>query len=437
MHEVVHLSLGPQANHINSCFYNCQETYFVFTDEEVANSLVDPSVRFVAGKEYTPRAGFWDFRGGFGNRLRFNAAYEQQQTAEQLADQVDRLQVLDQAKVHHANLYWAASLRVPLHPKQQFELPDWEFDPVDFVYGKPRGASKADSANSFLTFDQGADQFAVVDAACHHEYLDNTIRRVFEQCDNLSGVNLTTDLTGWGGFAAALLEPLRDDYAQKVPVFSWAASSRWPLKTESRTIIDSHLESLLGLCEFSDLVVPLRTDPSLSFAENAGNVNLLFETTGVLSSLRRNRVSMATIADDLTIGSNANIVLGTTSAIDLVPTGLRGKKVESKVGLLRSSSLAPLSKVDEMILWDEHFREQLLMENGTFAHRLHKHVVPQALPCDLTSRVSAGHLYAELSLNDGVKNLEQLVGINHDLKTRVLDLVENYKWGYETDSESE
>lgn len=424
MHEIIHLSLGPQANHVNGQFYDLQSDYFAYTDEQVANSLVDPSVRFVAGKEYTPRAGFWDFRGGFGKRLRYNANYEPQQTTEQLTEQVQKLQVLDEVKIKHGELYWEANLKLPLHPKQQFELLDWEFDPVDAPYGRPRGAPPGETTSSFMTFDQGQDQYNVVDTEFHHEYLDSTVRRLFEQCDNLSGINITTDFSGWGGFTVGLLEPLRDDFASKVPVFSWA-SGRWSLKNQSRVIIDSYLETLLGLSEFSDLVIPLKSESS--FSEDAEKINLLFETVGVVSSLRKNRVSMATIAEDLTIGSNANIVTGTTSMYDLVPADLLGKKVESKTGFLRPSTV--LSPVEQTMLWDENLKTQSLVENGTYAHRIHKHYVPQS------RSVPESYLYAELSLNDGIKNLQSLVGFNHDLKVRVLDLVENYRWGYESDSD--
>ncbi len=426
MHEIIHLSLGPQANHVNSQFYDLQSNYFVYTDEEAANSLVDPSVRFVAGKEYTPRAGFWDFRGGFGKRLRYNSNYEPHQTAEELGEQVERLQVLDDVKIQHADLYWAANLKFPLHPKQQFELLDWEFDPIEAPYGKPRGSPQNESANSFMTFAQGQDQYNVVDTEFHHEYLDSTVRRLFEQCDNLSGINILTDFTGWGGFTVGLLEPLRDDFSQKVPVFSWA-SGAWSLKTQFRAIIDSYLETVLGLTEFSDLVIPLKLDRGSSFAENAEKINLLFETVGVVSSLRKNRVSMATVVQDLTIGSNANIVTGTTNYQDLVPTDLSGEKVESKTGFLRPSTT--LSPSQQTSLWDQNLNPQRLVENGTYAHRIHKHYVPQS------RSAPDSYLYAELSLNDGIKKLQNLVGFNHDLKVRVLDLVENYRWGYESDSD--
>jgi hypothetical protein len=66
MHEVIHLSFSPVANHVHSHFYNAQESYFVYDDSEVQASHVDPHVLFRSGKGFTPRALIWDFRGGFG-----------------------------------------------------------------------------------------------------------------------------------------------------------------------------------------------------------------------------------------------------------------------------------------------------------------------------------------------------------------------------------
>ena len=80
MHEIIHLSLSAQANHLTTHFYNAQDSYFVYDDRTVSH--VDPTVLFRAGlgsdmrtSTFTPRALIWDMRGGYGSMKKANALY--------------------------------------------------------------------------------------------------------------------------------------------------------------------------------------------------------------------------------------------------------------------------------------------------------------------------------------------------------------------------
>ena len=423
MHEIVHLSHGPQANYLNTLFYNCQQNYFVYRDDQVARSLVDPSVRFVAGKEYTPRAAFWDFRNGFGNLGKTSRVYEQIDSKQDILTQNGAVEV--PATLTPAGSYWTDYLKVRVHPQSKHEIPGWEFDPELAPYGQVKGHTEG---MSFATFDQGVDEYRQAEVENSHEYLDLTVRRIFEQCDSLAGINMLTDMTGWGGWTAAMLEPLRDDYASKVPIFSWAMSSA---RLKQRVTIDSHLETILALNEYSDLVIPIATDANQSFLQNAQRVNLLFETICLNSSLRQSRLSMREIADDLTIGTSAKIVSGSVAGSSLRLPELKTKRhIEACTGFLRSVN-EPLSKAQQSEIWDTRFQEEAKVSAGTAEHKLHRHFVPQSLPTAEFEGYDSNYVYADLTLDEGVRNLESLVGPNYDLRTRVLDMTQEYSWTWQ------
>ncbi|ANB14173.1 Dml1p [Sugiyamaella lignohabitans] len=367
MHEVIHLSLSPISNHLNSHFYNAQESYFVYSDSEVADSKVDPTVRFQQGIGYTPRALVWDFQGGFGALKQYSGAYSDNNSSIPSRDiweggepdRIARKQVttseyqksldsgnLTDPKLNKTNtLYWSDYIRVDYHPKSKLVLKDWEYDPIRYPKGRPRGSGESDptpssptsaSTASFNGYDIGISQWNQIQAENDKEYLDRSFRPILEQCDSLDGLVISTDVdSAWGGFTECMLSDIIDDYCPKVPRFVWGLYDQ-DLNGKKLSIYDtmSRIKSTAGLIENSTLFVPLSLPKLDQFpAELSKQIglplttwqktalyNMVYEPMSVLSSLRGNsRVSMSTLANSLTNGAEERKVVTAVSATSSLP----------------------------------------------------------------------------------------------------------------------
>lgn len=386
MHEVLHVSTGPRANWLSARYFDAQSEYFVYSDEDVKNSHVDPQVHFVAGKQFTPRALFWEFRTGFGRLERIAAVYESK-------DVPDDVVKIAASQVPSSNLYWTDNLKIPLHPRAQNEIPNWEYDPIKYPQGRLRGS---ESRAEFVEFDQGLSEYQELNR--DGDYLDTTLRHELENCDSPAGMNVVTDFSGWGGFSSGILEGFRDEFSSKLPVFTWAACS------SPRPII-SNLETYLGFSEFSSLLLPLDV---IQAPEDTEHLEL-FETVALLSSLRKDRVSMYRLMEDLTLGSSCNIISATPWRNLISQRSLLKAEVKiSRPGSSTSNNLLP-------------------SEDG---EHLQEYYCPQPLHgSDKTFK---------LQLTDNPLALRKLVPQkNHDLRERIYELTEPYIWSYQSDSDDD
>uniref|UniRef100_A0A060T9H4 Protein DML1 n=1 Tax=Blastobotrys adeninivorans TaxID=409370 RepID=A0A060T9H4_BLAAD len=439
MHEIVHFSLSSTANHTHAHFYNAQNSYFVYDDRQVKNSLVDPTVLFTMGKGVTPRALIWDMRGGFGSMKRSNAVYDQENDSQGNAvpnsavwtsDQVDKIveqpvarhpyqQALDnwtpetQSSLHGLlsaknTLYWSDYLDLYYHPSSLLTLPDWEYHPTDYPKGRSRGAGES----AFLDYSVGASQWE--DMSNKGEYLDTHFRPMLENCDVMSGLSITSEVdSAWGAFTGLMLAELREDYIPKTTIFTWAIHDNAKLPMQRRV---SRAQSVLPLVQNSDLYIPMGASPATmsnmgldpSSQWHLGALyNFPLESFSVLSSLRKmdERLSMQALADMLQNGTQRNICSAFAAiedrTIDYSVSGLsgQGNHVFSKTAVLRppvEESAAPPTaqgKLQQLSLQDilnstnpladlskdpwKHFGQDELTEKGTPLSALHRIECPQ------------------------------------------------------------
>lgn len=391
MHEIIHLSLSAQANHLTTHFYNAQDSYFVYDDRKVSH--VDPTVLFRAGigsdghtSTFTPRALIWDMRGGYGSMKKNNALYsdgfdgnhDENSVANALVwdqgnkplkviqeDQVaanDYQQALDTGKdvlekaaalTPETTHYWSDYGNIYYNPKSFHQLKNWEYDPVQFPRGKPRG-EQPNGGRQFLGYETGETEYNEINDNSEDAYLEYVFRPALEECDSLSGVTISTEAdSAWGGFSAKILQELREEYIPKTSVFTWAIydgkvgakvdhTTSYKNIKQSRQQVLSRIQTTTALARDSTLFIPI-SKPQTSILKNydaeshwhsAALLSLPFETISVLSSLRlEKRISMQTVAEYLQGGSTRNIVSNTEAAI---------------VGPL-PSSLADLHKRKKMI----------------------------------------------------------------------------------------
>ena len=146
--------------------------------------------------------------------------------------------------------------------------------------------------------------------------------------------------SAWGGFSTEVLQSLKDDYISKTITFTWGLFDDSKLSRQRQL---SRIKSLDGLIQNSDLFIPI-TKPDISTSyrtdrfktldlssqwHSTAFYNLVYEPISVLSSLRHDkRISMQSIADAITLGSNRTIASDVKSGI-------------GSLGLIDYTSLSP------------------------------------------------------------------------------------------------
>lgn len=533
MHEIIHLSLSAQANHLSTHFYNQQESYFVFDDSQVASkSHVDPSVLFRAGiatdgrtPTFTPRTLIWDMRGGYGSLRRSNALYSENFTGDAnmdlshawdsskpltvlKEDQVllsEYQQALDSGvdvieKASNLNVantkYWSDYTNIYYNPKSFHQLKGWEYDPVKYPQGKPRGEEEG-NGRKFIDYEVGVNEFNDLNVSSDDSYLDTVFRPFVEECDSLSGLSLATETdSAWGGFSAKILEELREDYIPKSPVFVWGlydnllgaqvATNAKNIK-QSRQQVLSRIKTTMALAKSATLLIPLTKPhiptsvlPSFDAESNwhtSALFSLPFETLSVLSSLRQNdRISMQNIADSLQGGSNRNIVASLDSSIigPAVQNGQR-KKVNldfsgsvfkqdsahyfSKVATLRPGSVQDTSSSnfasDQEALWESLFHGQQLQNDGTSQGLLNEFKcsqpfsVQKAFPANALNIDTDDSIYVSMGITTAprkhLKDMHTFVSKfvrtsdegREELKEETSTMAEMYEWGWNSSDDEE
>ncbi|KAK9458348.1 tubulin domain-containing protein [Dipodascopsis uninucleata] len=204
--------------------------------------------------------------------------------------------------------YWSDYCNVYYHPRSLQQLGNWEYHPEKAPDGIARGSQNLDtdvtpstdgsaassSIRNFRGYDIGVAEYQDPANENGREALDRDFRAILEECDNLGGLNLLTDIdSAWGGFSSELLRDIRDDYiSTKLPVISWG------LETNSRIShadMYSRIRSLGSLITSSTLYVPVRIpgpgsnkyEPFFGSAEAAARFNptSLWHSSALLSTV--------------------------------------------------------------------------------------------------------------------------------------------------------
>lgn len=487
MHEVIHLSLSSTANHLQTHFYNAQETYFVFDDESAKASKVDPQVLFRQGKGFTPRALIWEMRGGYGAMKGFSGVYNES-IDENAIPWSGNLEKIDKPVIKKSEYqaaldnglappqlttsntkYWSDYLNMFYHPNSLLTLADWEYHPVDNPQGLARGGT-----HKFLDHTVGADQWDEINNNHNKEYLEETFRPILELCDQVSGLSLTTEIdSGWGGFTSELLANLRDDHVPKIPIITWGLHQSGKLTRQQEL---SRIRSTNAMIQNSSLYIPMQPptlpinfDRNIDFNSQwhlGALYNTVYESFSLLSSLRDgNRISMQQLIDDLEMGTNRNIAMQVRSGLSdkglfdfslvqsnhiFSKTALKRPALQKSETINKPKSIAdylnPLTIVDP---WESYFQKQKLMDDGTAENALTRYILdqPYALPHSHPGFIKPeDELYAELAIGDGAK--EWLRGMSNfvsriniedrdELKENFNCAADEYTFGWEDDSESE
>ena len=220
MHEIVTLQFGQQANYIGTHYWNIQESYFTYAGQE--DSPVDHDVSFRPGigadgsDTYTPRTVIYDLKGGFGTLRRENALYELQQQANPAQSgpwsgstvplQLPAIapssyqQALDLGTqppelTTETVRFWSDYNHVFYHPRSIVQLSEYELN---------------SSIRPFEKWHTGDELFADLDR--EYDLLDRDLRPFLEECDQLQGIQIFTEIDGaWGGFTARYLERISDE----------------------------------------------------------------------------------------------------------------------------------------------------------------------------------------------------------------------------------
>ncbi|KAF5102472.1 hypothetical protein D0Z00_000399 [Geotrichum galactomycetum] len=440
---------------------------------------------------FTPRALIWDMRGGYGSMKKTNALYsdgfddnsdasdarnnalvwdqgskplkviqEDQVAANEYQQALDTgKDVLKKAAALNPETtrYWSDYSNIYYNPKSFHQLNNWEYDPVRFPRGKPRG-EESDGGRQFVDYETGATEFSEMNVGGEDAYLEYVFRPALEACDSLSGVTISTEAdSAWGGFTVKVLEELREEYIPKCPVFTWALydgkvgakidhTTSYKNIKQSRQQVLSRIKTTTALARDSTLFIPI-SKPQASILKNydvgsnwhsTALLSLPFETISVLSSLRsEKRVSMQTVAEYLQCGSTRNIVSSTEAAIvGPMPSSLadlhRRKKLMfdysgsvfhdatapaphyfSKLGTIRppsntvstqlnSLSLDPAS--EHHMIWEELFKASQLQSDGTAAAHLTEINCPQpfslqkSFPADALDLDASDSVYVSLGV---------------------------------------
>jgi hypothetical protein len=100
--------------------------------------------------------------------------------------------------------FWSDFSRVFFHPRSVVQLYDYELN---------------SSLMPFENWSFGSELFGSLDK--EHDLLDRDVRPFVEEADQMQGIQVFTSIDdAWGGFAAAYLERLRDEYGKSC-LWTW------------------------------------------------------------------------------------------------------------------------------------------------------------------------------------------------------------------------
>lgn len=338
MHEVITISVGQRANHTATQFFNCQQE-LLWGD---AQSLSDPSIflhptvdRASKTVSYTPRLLLWDAKNGSGALGKYQYSQGEDYFFDENNDEdnndghrviithpvirkSDYQNALDSGSSDLPKLtkettkYWSDYSKLIYSPTSFNALSNWYHD-----VSKP---NLPDFENLGLKqFDDYEAGFQEFNENYLIDFFDGNLHAQLEQCDTLQGFNLITDMdSGWGGFATAILQELRNELPKKC-IFNWGYNQDDPLTTSvskhreprfSRStlpLVENKIKATAYMSEDSDIMIPLYANPELSNWEQGGFTCKFMDT--ILSVLSQSnleeRKSMDFIKNCFTLGDTS------------------------------------------------------------------------------------------------------------------------------------
>ncbi|ODV94190.1 hypothetical protein PACTADRAFT_51070 [Pachysolen tannophilus NRRL Y-2460] len=357
MHEIINISLSQSANHLNTHFFNAQESYLDYV-KGVSNSKVEPDIFLKPTTNllsntvsYNPRALLWDATGGFGALGKYE--YFENADQQDIPKNVVKSQILpkiakneyqkaldstedssQEADLNTCNtLYWSDYSRVIYEPKSYNCLQDWIYDPkkstTKAILKSTYNNNDPQYVKFFENYEVGVEEFAKDNQGV--DFLEDNFRNCLEKCDGLSGLNLIDEIdSSWGGFASEILLEIKDEFLPKTSIFTWNIYENRGNSELGTLALLSRIRSTISILKNSSIFIPINLRPNNlpQFLKDKVDLNslwhtsslqsIIFESFNLLQCRRTNRVFMTDIENGLTMGTNRNLV----SDINLMISGI-------------------------------------------------------------------------------------------------------------------
>ncbi|KAG0265578.1 mtDNA inheritance, partitioning of the mitochondrial organelle [Actinomortierella ambigua] len=412
MHEIVTLQFGHYANYVGTHFWNTQEGHFSYEqpnedelEENRPSQLLNHDCLYRVGETqkgdatYTPRVLIYDLKGGFGSVKKYNKLYEALD-AQAAQDQVDLSWDPTRMQTFQEEEYQRSAYQTHLEAEEEGAAAEEDEDKVELdkvntwsdfnrVYYHPKsttalsGYVMGSDIRPFDVFSYGKAAFAETEKET--ESYEENLRSFAEECDQLQGFQVLTDvLDGWGGFAAAYLEQLREDFP-KTSILTYGLSEQGmapgaSMRHRQKRMLNESL-AMSCLSELSTLYVPVQAPSRLNAQGWSKNLKFnpsnRFHTSALIAAgldsallpcrLRRG----ATLLPDLLGGLNWRNVTKIGSLSVAMPFPFGGKKLAPMVG--PSSPLVDLScpKVQP----DDEIYSHVVVLRGLEAQQFAKYTV--------------------------------------------------------------
>ncbi|KAL0143969.1 tubulin domain-containing protein [Mucor lusitanicus] len=277
MREIVTLQLGSLANHVGTHFWNSQEEYFNYGDStQIKTDEINHDVLYRQGETssgvltYTPRTLIYDLKGGFGSMQKYNKLFggadadAEQVPWEQGISRIDRRtaknqyqQQLDRMETEHVNMDAAI---------QQLDQTVNNWSDYNRIYYHPRSVNPIvthQMDNDITPFDNYTiGRQAYQDNEKETDIFEDNFRFFVEECDNLQGFQIMTDVDdAFGGFTEGLLNNIRDEFA-KTPIMTYGMSdshAQYRTDRHKQKIMLNRALSITRLADLSSIYVPIYT----------------------------------------------------------------------------------------------------------------------------------------------------------------------------------
>ncbi|EKM75095.1 hypothetical protein AGABI1DRAFT_64922, partial [Agaricus bisporus var. burnettii JB137-S8] len=222
MREILYLQLGDYSNHVGTHFWNMQDEYrsLDMNEQDDVDTTISFTERYNLDGSYTlyPRVIIFDQRENFGTLAQSNAlgatseiqpspglwhnqitksTYHMQMEEE---DPSDPPHMAGATNVQNIR-YWSDYSHVYYLPRSIQRVPN-------VLHWENPGEDWKQSQNQFHRYNEDND------------LMDTSIRLFLEESDNIQGIQLTNDVSNFGGFSAALLTKMTDEF-MKTPVLAF------------------------------------------------------------------------------------------------------------------------------------------------------------------------------------------------------------------------
>ncbi|EAL61897.1 hypothetical protein DDB_G0291099 [Dictyostelium discoideum AX4] len=241
--ELITIQIGNFSNFIGAHFWNIQEENYQYSKREQSQYEIEPEMLFRSNInsetfdkdiKYTPRLLLFDFKSNFGSMN------SDGKVLKQTSKNIDNNDILNSGSggssvnkiikqstgkpidrentlIDNSNVdfeYWSDYLNVDYNSRGLISIPDSLLNIGSQVSGSANG----------LIYDDGFDMFESNYEYVTDIYQDN-LRRMIEECDNLSGFQCLIDTDGiWGGVSTSVLSHIQDEYSSKV-ISTWASTN--------------------------------------------------------------------------------------------------------------------------------------------------------------------------------------------------------------------